>query len=72
MQSVAELDLRRDRRAFGFGLTLLGLVVFLTFVIGLDAFVLLDVDEPRFVTATRNMYEGGDAIVPVVQRCRAL
>jgi 4-amino-4-deoxy-L-arabinose transferase-like glycosyltransferase len=64
MQSVAELDLRRDRRAFGFGLTLLGLVVFLTFVIGLDAFVLLDVDEPRFVTATRNMYEGGDAIVP--------
>ncbi len=32
--------------------------------IGLGSYCLLDVDEPRFATASRTMLEGGDLIVP--------
>jgi 4-amino-4-deoxy-L-arabinose transferase-like glycosyltransferase len=41
-----------------------GLLVFLVQLAGLGAFHLLDVDEPRFATASRTMLELGDWVVP--------
>ena len=41
-----------------------GIAAFLVYLAGLGGFHLLDVDEPRFATASRNMIARGDWIVP--------
>ncbi|MCB9891362.1 MAG: glycosyltransferase family 39 protein [Planctomycetes bacterium] len=40
------------------------LVVAAVSCVGIGSYCLLDVDEPRFATASRTMFEGGDWIVP--------
>ncbi len=49
---------------FGLACGLALLAVAVAGTAGLGGFVLLDVDEPKFVAASREMARGGDAIVP--------
>ena len=64
------LDLRANElsshpRFFVLGCLLLFVFALLCGLLGLDLVVLLDQDEPRFVTASRTMARGGDLIVPM-------